>query len=129
MRKGKHSSSPRLQSLLASVNRRNVNFFHNSEKSGKHIVPDSHSILKDPSCRSKDCVVVDCVVVDCLVFNFVVVDCGGVDFGVADCVVVDFRVVVCKVVDSSCFVLVIVGKVVVVVGNSIVDGGVLDSVG
>ena len=41
MKKGKHSSSPRLQSLLASVNRKNVKFFHNSAKSGKHVVPDS----------------------------------------------------------------------------------------
>ena len=40
MRKGKHSSNPRLQSLLASVNRRNVQFFHNSAKAGRHIVPD-----------------------------------------------------------------------------------------
>lgn len=57
MRKGKHSSSPRLQSLLASINRRNVKFFHNSAKSGKHIVPDSLSRLKDTSCKSKDCAV------------------------------------------------------------------------
>ena len=32
MKKGRHSSNPRLQSLLASVNRRNVKFFHNSAK-------------------------------------------------------------------------------------------------
>ena len=57
MRKGKHSSNPRLQSLLASVNRRNVKFFHNSAKSGKHIVPDSLSRFKDTRCRSKGCAV------------------------------------------------------------------------
>ena len=57
MRKGKHSSCPRLQSLLSSVNRRNVKFFHNFAKSGKHIVPDSLSRLKDTKCRSKDCAV------------------------------------------------------------------------
>ena len=57
MRKGKYSSNPRLQSLLASVNRRNVKFFHNSAKSGKHIVPDCLSRLKDTTCKSKDCAV------------------------------------------------------------------------
>ena len=57
IRKGKHSSNPRLQSLLSSVNRRNVRFFHNSAKSGKHIVPDTLSRLKDTRCRSKDCAV------------------------------------------------------------------------
>ena len=57
IRKGKHSSNPRLQSLLASVNRRNVKFFHNSAKSGKHVVPDSLSRLKDTTCKSKDCAV------------------------------------------------------------------------
>ena len=34
MRTGKHSTNPRLQSLLASVNRKNIKFFHNSAKAG-----------------------------------------------------------------------------------------------
>ena len=57
MKKGKHSSNPRLQSLLSSVNRRNIKFFHNSAKSGKHIVPDNLSRLRDTKCRSKGCAV------------------------------------------------------------------------
>ena len=57
IRRGKHSSNPRLQSLLASVNRRNVRFFHNSAKSGKHIVPDNLSRMKDTTCRSRDCAI------------------------------------------------------------------------
>ena len=57
MRKGKHSSNPRLQSLLASVNRRNIRFFHNSAKAGNHIVPDHLSRLKDTTCNAKDCAV------------------------------------------------------------------------
>ena len=57
IKKGKHSSNPRLQSLLASVNRRNVNFFHNSAKDGLHVVPDHLSRMSDTACQSKDCVV------------------------------------------------------------------------
>ena len=57
IKRGKHSSNPRLQSLLASVNRRNVVFFHNSAKAGKHVVPDHLSRLKDTTCRSQDCAI------------------------------------------------------------------------
>ena len=55
IRRGKHSSNPRLQSLLASINRRNIRFFHNSAKAELHIVPDHLSRLKDATCHSKDC--------------------------------------------------------------------------
>ena len=51
---GRHSKSPRLQSLLASVNRSNVEFYHNSAKRGHHVVPDSLSRLKK-TCGAKDC--------------------------------------------------------------------------
>ena len=57
MKKGKHSSNPRLQSLLSSINRRNIQFFHNSAKAGKHIVPDCLSRLADKTCNSKDCAI------------------------------------------------------------------------
>ena len=57
IRKGKHSSNPRLQSLLASVNRRNIRFFHNSAKAGFHTVPDHLSRKKDTTCLSKDCAI------------------------------------------------------------------------
>ena len=57
MKRGKHSSNPRLQALLASVNRRNVNFFHNSAKHGRHLVPDYLSRMNDTTCDSKDCAV------------------------------------------------------------------------
>ena len=57
IRKGKHSSNPRLQSLLSSINRLNVSFFHNSAKAGQHIIPDHLSRLKDSTCTSKDCAI------------------------------------------------------------------------
>ena len=57
IRRGKHSSNPRLQSLLASVNRRNIRFFHNSAKAGLHRVPDHLSRMKDKTCNSKDCAI------------------------------------------------------------------------
>ena len=57
IKRGKHSSNPRLQSLLASVNRRNITFFHNSAKAGKHVIPDHLSRMKDSTCRSKDCAI------------------------------------------------------------------------
>ena len=57
MRTGKHSTNPRLQSLLASVNRKNIKFFHNSAKAGKHIVPDHLSRLTDTTCNVKDCAI------------------------------------------------------------------------
>ena len=55
IRRGKHSSNPRLQLLLASVNRRNIKFFHNSAKAGLHTVPDHLSRIKDSSCNADDC--------------------------------------------------------------------------
>ena len=54
IKRGKHSSNPRLQSLLASVNRRNVRFYHNSAKAGNHIVPDHLSRLTNNTCGSED---------------------------------------------------------------------------
>ena len=54
MKMGKHSKSPRLQSLLASVNRSNIQFFHSSAKAGEHLVPDKLSRLNKP-CGVKDC--------------------------------------------------------------------------
>ena len=57
IRRGSHSSNPRLQSLLASVNRRNIRFFHNSAKAGKHIVPDYLSRMVDSTCKSEDCAI------------------------------------------------------------------------
>ena len=57
IRRGKHSSNPRLQSLLASVNRRNIRFFHNSGKAGLHRVPDHLSRMTDRTCNSKDCAI------------------------------------------------------------------------
>ena len=55
MRMGKHSTNPRLQTLLASVNRSPVLFRHNSAKSGQHLVPDALSRVPVQTCRSKDC--------------------------------------------------------------------------
>ena len=55
MRMGRHSTNPRLQTLLASVNRSPVLFRHNSAKSGKHLVPDALSRTPIKSCGSKDC--------------------------------------------------------------------------
>ena len=57
IRKGRHSSNPRLQSLLASVNRRNIRFFHNSAKAGRHVIPDHLSRLTDTTCHSTDCAI------------------------------------------------------------------------
>ena len=55
MRRGKHSKNPRLQSFLASVNRSNVIFRHNSAKAGLHDVPDALSRRPPKPCTSKDC--------------------------------------------------------------------------
>ena len=55
MRRGKHSKNPRLQSFLASVNRSNVRFKHNSAKAGLHAVPDALSRVPPKLCTSKDC--------------------------------------------------------------------------
>ena len=55
MRRGKHSKNPRLQSFLASVNRSNVIFRHNSAKAGLHVVPDALSRAPPKLCTSKDC--------------------------------------------------------------------------
>ena len=56
MKLGRHSKNPRLQQLLTSVNRRNVRFYHNSDKSGYHIAPYTLNRL-DRACGSKDCAV------------------------------------------------------------------------
>ena len=55
MKLGRHSTSSRLQQLLASVNRSNVNFSHNSAKAGHHAVPDACSRTPTACCTSKDC--------------------------------------------------------------------------
>ena len=55
MRRGRHSKNPRLQSFLASVNRSNVRFKHNSAKAGLHDVPDALSRAPPRLCTSKDC--------------------------------------------------------------------------
>ena len=55
MRTGRHSTNPRLQTLLASVNRSPVLFRHNSAKNGKHVVPDALSRRNLSVCTSKDC--------------------------------------------------------------------------
>ena len=57
IRRGGHSTNPRLQSLLASINRRNIRFFHNSAKAGRHLVPDHLSRMVDSTCNSKDCAI------------------------------------------------------------------------
>lgn len=54
MRLGRSSKSPRLQSLLASVNRSNIQFMHSSAKAGDHVVPDRLSRMKR-TCGAKDC--------------------------------------------------------------------------
>ena len=56
MMTGRHSKNPRLQSLLACVNRRNVRFEHNSAKAGLHVVPDTLSRL-NTTCDCKDCAI------------------------------------------------------------------------
>lgn len=55
MKRGKHSKNPRLQSFLASVNRSNITFSHNSAKAGLHDVPDALSRRPPKPCTSKDC--------------------------------------------------------------------------
>ena len=55
MKLGRHSKSSRLQQLLASVNRSNVDFKHNSAKAGLHVVPDQCSRTPTAPCSSKDC--------------------------------------------------------------------------
>jgi hypothetical protein len=55
MKMGRHSKNGRLQSLLSSVNRSNVQFRHNSAKAGLHVVADALSRRAGPGCRSKDC--------------------------------------------------------------------------
>ena len=55
MKLGRHSRNPRLQSLLASVNRSNVTFTHSSAKAGQHTVPDTLSRLPPKKCTSRDC--------------------------------------------------------------------------
>ena len=55
MKLGKHSTNSRLQQLLASINRSNIVFRHNSAKAGLHTVPDALSRLPRNSCCTKDC--------------------------------------------------------------------------
>ena len=55
MRLGRHSTNSRLQQLLASVNRSNLKFMHNSAKAGLHTVPDALSRIPRSTCCTKDC--------------------------------------------------------------------------
>ena len=55
MKLGRHSTNSRLQQLLASVNRSNIKFMHNSAKAGLHTVPDALSRIPRSSCCTKDC--------------------------------------------------------------------------
>ena len=55
MKLGRHSTNPRLQQLLASVNKGNVVFRHNSAKAGHHLIPDALSRAPTSKCTSKDC--------------------------------------------------------------------------
>ena len=55
MKLGKASTNSRLQQLLASVNRSNITFRHNSAKAGLHTVPDALSRIPRSSCCTKDC--------------------------------------------------------------------------
>ena len=55
MKLGRHSTSSRLQQLLASVNRSNIKFRHNSAKAGLHTVPDALSRRPRATCGCKDC--------------------------------------------------------------------------
>ena len=55
MKLGKHSTSSRLQQLLACVNRSNIKFRHNSAKAGLHTVPDALSRIPRSTCCTKDC--------------------------------------------------------------------------
>ena len=54
MKAGKHSTNPRLQSLLSCINRTNLTFFHNSAKLGHHLIPDKLSRVAS-LCWSQDC--------------------------------------------------------------------------
>jgi hypothetical protein len=54
MAMGKMSTNPRLQNLLASVNRRPVTFHHSSAKLGQHLLSDTCS-RTDTTCRTQDC--------------------------------------------------------------------------
>ena len=53
-KKAGFQKNPRLQSLLAYVNRRNITFVHDSAKKGRHVVPDTLSRQKI-LCECQDC--------------------------------------------------------------------------
>jgi hypothetical protein len=54
MAMGKMSTNPRLQNLLASINRRPITFHHSSAKLGQHILSDACS-RTDTTCKTQDC--------------------------------------------------------------------------
>lgn len=74
MKQGKMSTSPRLQAILSSINRRPVIFVHSSAKMGQHIVADFCSRI-DTTCSSQDCAIerfldqypeqIECMKADC----------------------------------------------------------------
>ena len=56
MRRGQMSTNPRLQTILACINRRPVVFYHSSAKLGQHILSDICS-RTDNTCKASDCAV------------------------------------------------------------------------
>jgi hypothetical protein len=56
MRRGQMSTNPRLQTILACVNRRPVVFYHSSAKLGQHTLSDACS-RADKTCRASDCAI------------------------------------------------------------------------
>jgi hypothetical protein len=56
MAQGKMSKNPRIQNLLACINRRPVLFHHSSAKLGQHLLSDTCS-RSAPSCTVQDCAI------------------------------------------------------------------------
>ena len=56
MRRGQMSKNPRLQTILACINRRPVVFYHSSAKLGQHILSDACS-RTDKTCHASDCAI------------------------------------------------------------------------
>jgi len=56
MKKGQMSTNPRLQTILACINRRPVLFYHSSAKLGQHLLSDTCS-RTDTTCKAADCAI------------------------------------------------------------------------
>ena len=56
MKKGQMSTNPRLQTILACINRRPVVFYHSSAKLGQHYLSDLCS-RSDTTCKTSDCAI------------------------------------------------------------------------